>query len=87
MLLSQIPSETATLTQVIADDIGRIAWNSFLALVPLTLSFFLFSKPRSRLFCWSTYILLGLSFVVGIKKYNNGDLLEALKRVVFRCGG
>jgi uncharacterized membrane protein len=87
MLLSQIPSGTATLTQVIAADIGRIAWNSFLALVPLTLSFFLFNKPRSRLFCWSTYILLGLSFVVGIKKYNNGDLLEALKRIVFSLWG
>jgi uncharacterized membrane protein len=79
MILAQIPGGTATLTQVITGDIGRIAWNTFLALVPLTLSFFLFNKPRSRVFCWSTYILLGLSFIVGIKKYNNGDFLEALK--------
>jgi uncharacterized membrane protein len=79
MILAQIPGGTATLTQVMSADIGRIAWNTFLALVPLTLSFFLFSKPRSRLFCWSTYILLGMSLIVGIKKYNNGDLLAALK--------
>ena len=87
MLLSQIPGGTATLTQVMSGDIGRIAWNTFLALVPLTLSFFLFNKPRSRLFCWSTYILLGLSFIVGIKKYNNGDFLEAIKRVTISLWG
>jgi uncharacterized membrane protein len=87
MLLSQIPGGTATLTQVMSADIGRIAWNTFLALVPLTLSFFLFNKPRSLLFCWSTYILLGLSFVVGIKKYNNGDLLEAVKRIAISLWG
>ena len=87
MLLSQIPAGTATLTQVLSGDIGRIAWNTFLALVPLALSFWLFSKPRSRLFCWSTYILLGLSFIVGIKKYNNGDFLEAIKRVTISLWG
>jgi uncharacterized membrane protein len=87
MLLSQIPGGTATLTQVLSADIGRIAWNTFLALVPLTLSFFLFSKPRSRLFCWSTYVLLGLSFIVGIKKYNNGDFLEAFKRIAISLWG
>ncbi len=87
MFLSQISGGTATLTEVLSADIGRIAWNSFLALVPLTLSFFLFSKPRSRLFCWSTYILLGMSFVVGIKKYNNGDFLEAIKKIVISLWG
>jgi uncharacterized membrane protein len=87
MILSQIPGGTATLTQVISEDIGRIAWNTFLALVPLTLSFFLFSKPRSRLFCWSIYILLGMSFIVGIKKYNNGDFLAALKGLAISMWG
>ncbi len=87
MFLSQIPGGTATLTEVLSADIGRIAWNSFLALVPLTLSFFLFNQPRSKLFCWSTYILLGLSFIVGIKKYNNGDFLEAIKRIVISLWG
>jgi uncharacterized membrane protein len=87
MLLSQIPGGTATLTEVLSGDIGRIAWNTFLALVPLTLSFLLFNQPRSRLFCWSTYILLGLSFIVGIKKYNNGDFLEAIKRVTISLWG
>jgi uncharacterized membrane protein len=87
MLLSQIPSWTDPLTQTIAEDIGRIAWNSFLALVPLTLSFFLFDKPRSKLFCWSTYLLLVTSFIVGIKKYNDGDLLTALKRIILSLWG
>jgi uncharacterized membrane protein len=86
-ILSQISSWKDPLIQVIADDIGRIAWNTFLALVPLALSFFLFYKPRSRVFCWITYILLGSSFIVGIKKYNNGNLLEALKRIVLSLWG
>ncbi|AFY96077.1 DUF1361 domain-containing protein [Chamaesiphon minutus] len=86
-ILSQLSSWKDPLIPVIADDIGRIAWNTFLALVPLTLSFFLFYKPRSRVFCWSTYILLGLSFVVGIKKYNDGNLLVALERIVFSLWG
>jgi uncharacterized membrane protein len=80
-------SWTDPLTQVIQQDIGRIAWNSFLAIFPLTLSFFLFYKPRSRLFCWSTYVLLILSFIVGIKKYNNGNLLEALKGLIASLWG
>jgi uncharacterized membrane protein len=87
MILSQTPVETETLTQVMAGDIGRIAWNIFLALVPLTLSFWLFTKPRSRLFTWSIYILLATSFIVGIKKYNNGDFLAALKAIVISLWG
>jgi uncharacterized membrane protein len=86
-ILSQIFSWTDPLIQVIAEDIGRIAWNSFLALVPLVLSFFLFYKPRSRLFCWSTYILLGLSFVVGIKRYRDGNILESLERIISSLWG
>ena len=87
MILAQISSWTDPLTQVIANDIGRIAWNTFLALVPLALSFSLFYQPRSRLFCWGTYILLSLSFIVGIKKYNNGNLLEALERIIISLWG
>jgi uncharacterized membrane protein len=86
-ILSQLSSWRDPLTQVIAEDIGRIAWNTFLALFPLTLSFFLFYKPRSRLFCWSTYILLGLSFIVGIKKYHDGNLLESLQRIISSLWG
>jgi uncharacterized membrane protein len=87
MFLSQISSWTAPLTQVIAEDIGRIAWNTFLAIVPLTLSFFLFYQPRSRLFRLSTYTLLCLSFIIGIKKYNNGDFLQAITRFVLSLWG
>jgi uncharacterized membrane protein len=87
MILAQISGWTDPLTQVIASDIGRIAWNTFLALVPLALSFSLFYKPRSRLFCWGTYILLSLSFIIGIKKYNNGNLLEALEIIIISLWG
>jgi uncharacterized membrane protein len=81
-IFSQIFSWRDPLIQVIAGDIGRIAWNSFLALVPLVLSFFLFYKPRSRVFCWSTYLVLGLSFIVGIKRYRDGNILESLQRII-----
>lgn len=87
IILSQTYSWSDPLIRVIAEDLGRIAWNTFLALVPLTLSFFLFYRPRSRLFCWSTYTLLGLSFVVGIKRYQDGNLLESLKRIIFSLWG
>jgi uncharacterized membrane protein len=87
MLLSQFYNWIDPFVQVIREDIGRIAWNSFLALVPLTLSFFLFYQPRSRVFCGSTYVLLALSFVVGIKKYNNGNFLEALERILLSLWG
>lgn len=82
MILSQIYGSREAVIQVIGGDIGRIAWNTFLAIFPLTLSFFLFNKPRSRLFCWGTYVLLGVSFIVGIKKYDNGNLLTALKQLI-----
>jgi uncharacterized membrane protein len=87
MILLQIPLSIEPVIQVIAEDIGRIAWNSFLALIPLTLSFFLFDRPRSRIFCWSVYILLGASFIVGIKKYNDGNLLVALQRIALSLWG
>lgn len=87
MNLLQIPLLIDPAVRVIAEDVGRIAWNSFLALVPLTLSFFLFNRPRSRGFCWITYILLGASFIVGIKKYNNGNFLVALQKIFLSLWG
>jgi uncharacterized membrane protein len=86
-IFGQFHSWIDPLSQVVHDDIGRIAWNSFLALIPLTLSFFLFYKPQSKLFCWSTYTLLGLTFIVGIKKYNNGNFIDALERVILSLWG
>ena len=81
-LLLQVPSLKQQLYQVIGGDIGRITWNIFLALIPLTLSFLLFNQPRSRWFALSTYIILGVSFVVGIKRYSNGDMLQSLKVIL-----
>ncbi len=82
MLLGQLPGWTDGITHILAEDIGRIAWNSFLALIPLVLSFYLFYMPRSRLFYGGTYILLATSFVIGIKKYHDGNLLDSLIRIM-----
>lgn len=85
--LAQVPGWTQELHQVIAGDIGRIAWNIFLALIPLTLSFFLFNQPRSLWTTVSTCAVLGVSFVVGIKKYSNGDILLSLKQLLYSLWG
>ncbi|WP_219884770.1 DUF1361 domain-containing protein [Merismopedia glauca] len=52
-----------------------MAWNLFLALVPLFISFWLFYRPRSRWFIWSVSLLTGLTFVWGIKGGNWFKLL------------
>ncbi len=82
MILAQLPGWKEQVIQVIAGDIGRIAWNICLALIPLTLSFFLFSKPKSRWVTGSVYAVLGCSCIVGIKKYSNGDLFQSLVRML-----
>ena len=82
MILAQVPEWKEQLTQVITGDIGRIAWNICLALIPLTLSFFLFNKPKSLWVTRSVYTVLGCSCIVGIKKYSNGDLLQSLVRTL-----
>jgi uncharacterized membrane protein len=81
-MLAQIPSSTERLMVVIAGDVGRIAWNIFLALIPLTLSFFLFHKPRSKWYQWGVYALLAFSCILGLKKYNNGDILVSIVTVI-----
>lgn len=40
-----------------------ITWNLFLALVPLALSFWLFHRPRSAIFRWGVWFLLGITFL------------------------
>jgi uncharacterized membrane protein len=86
-LLSQVPGWTPQLYQVVAEDIGRIAWNIYLALIPLVLSFWLFNQPRSRWFIFSTYLTLGVSFIVGVKRYKNGDILESIKAIIHSLWG
>jgi uncharacterized membrane protein len=51
-------------------DLGRIAWNSFLALIPLILSFYLFYRPRDRWLYWGAHVLAALGFGYGIRHYN-----------------
>lgn len=55
---------------------GWMCWNLFLALVPLGLSFWLFRKPRSRVLVWGTGVLLGVTFVVGVRRYNFNHLAQ-----------
>jgi uncharacterized membrane protein len=81
-MLNQVFGLTDRLTMVIAGDIGRIAWNIFLSLIPLTLSFSLFYKPRSKFYRWGIYTLLASSFIIGINKYNNGNILASIIRIL-----
>jgi uncharacterized membrane protein len=63
-------------------DMGRIAWNTFLALVPLSLSFHLFYRPQSKFFYWLIHIIMGLGFVYGIRNYNNGSFWQLIKKLL-----
>jgi uncharacterized membrane protein len=58
-----------------------MAWNLFLALVPLFISFWIFYRPRSRWFIWSVSLLTGLTFVWGIKGGNWVKLLRLLDSI------
>ncbi len=60
---------------------GWMAWNLFLALVPLAVSFWLFHRPRSRFLRWSVFIITGITFVVGINRYNSGHAINLARQV------
>ncbi|MCT7993818.1 DUF1361 domain-containing protein [Laspinema olomoucense] len=40
-----------------------MVWNTFLAVVPLALSFWLFHKPRSQWLRWGVFLILGATFL------------------------
>lgn len=60
---------------------GWMAWNLFLALVPVAISFWLFHRPRSRLLRWGVLLLLGATFVLGVRRYNVGHLINLMRDV------
>ena len=62
-------------------NVRWMSWNSFLALVPLALSFWLFRKPRSRWLLWCTGILLGATFLPSTR-----HVLFYLKHIVQDVG-
>ncbi|WP_017715902.1 DUF1361 domain-containing protein [Kamptonema formosum] len=55
---------------------GWMAWNLFLALVPVAISFWLFHRPRSRSLRWGVFLLLGVTFVLGVRRYNAGHVIK-----------
>ncbi|MBW4495291.1 MAG: DUF1361 domain-containing protein [Oscillatoria princeps RMCB-10] len=60
---------------------GWMAWNLFLALVPVAISFWLFHRPRSRLLRWGVLLLLGATFFLGVRRYNVGHLINLMRDV------
>lgn len=61
-----ISAETITwmdyASQAMLSNSGWMSWNTFLALVPLAISFWLFKPGRSRWFIWGVILMLGLTF-------------------------
>jgi len=49
-------------SQAMLSNSRWMTWNTFLALVPLALSFWLFKPRRSRWFMWGVTLMLGLTF-------------------------
>jgi uncharacterized membrane protein len=86
-MIEQIPEYKDQIAYLIDSDLGRVAWNIFLAVVPLTLSYYLFDQPRNPWSRWGTCLLLGVSFIYGIKRYNNGNILASLKTLVMAFWG
>lgn len=62
--------------QALMANWGWMAWNLFLALVPLVTSFWLFHQPKSRFLWWSVMILTSLTFIIGINRYNLGNAIN-----------
>lgn len=52
-----------TLWWILSRNLSRIAWNLFLAFIPLSLSFWLFRRGRSRSIVWWLGILVFLAFL------------------------
>lgn len=58
-----------------------MSWNLFLALVPLVLSFWLFHQPRSRILRWGTFILTGITFVAGVRRYSLASVVNLVRDI------
>ena len=58
-----------------------MAWNLFLALVPLALSFWLFHQPRSRFLRYGTFILIGITFFAGVRRYSLASAVNFLRDI------
>jgi uncharacterized membrane protein len=67
--------------RAILSNIGWMAWNLFLALVPVAISFWLFHRPRSRSLRWGVLLLLGATFVLGVRRYNVGHAINLMRDV------
>lgn len=57
-----------TAWQFIQGNSRFMSWNLFLALFPLAMSFWLFSKPRSIFIRWGVLLLLGATLLANIKR-------------------
>ncbi len=58
---------TNTTWQILQGNSRFMSWNLFLALVPLSMSFWLFCKPRSIFIRWVVLLLLGATFLPNTK--------------------
>jgi len=65
--------------QLWQSNISWMAWNLFLALVPLGISFWLFHRPSSRWLRWGVGFLLGVTFFLGVQRYNFAGLINIVQ--------
>ncbi|HIK28427.1 MAG TPA: DUF1361 domain-containing protein [Oscillatoriaceae cyanobacterium M7585_C2015_266] len=70
-----------TAEQALMVNWGWMAWNLFLALVPLVISFWLFHQPRARFLRWIVIVLTSLTFIIGINRYNLGHAINLARQV------
>ncbi len=70
-MTDQLSTVAASALFLCYDNLFWMAWNLFLALVPLGMSFWLFHRPRSLWLRVVTGIMLGATFVYGFPRKGN----------------
>jgi uncharacterized membrane protein len=78
-MTDQLIAWMAVALRLLESNIGWMAWNLFLALLPLGISFWLFHRPRSRFLRWGVGFLLGITFFCGVQRYNFANLINLIR--------
>jgi uncharacterized membrane protein len=78
-MTAPVSDTLARALDLLQSNLSWMAWNLFLGLVPLGISFWLFHRPSSRWLRWGVSFLLGVTFFLGVKRYEFADLINIIR--------
>ena len=78
-MTAPVSDTLARALDLLQSNLSWMGWNLFLALVPLGISFWLFHRPSSRWLRWGVSFLLGVTFFLGVKRYEFADLINIIR--------